>query len=258
MNCFPQLLTGASAQFPLRKRSRTRTVRNRCLDGREIKLADPAGYRTEWELTFQELTDAEAQSIEQFFIAMEGPLTPFTFLDPSANLLAWSGRFDQSAWQSNALLKLTAGVSDPFGGDSAYHIVNSAGAALPLQQILNAPAANYYAFSVWARADQPTQLTLQRGDQSTACSIGANWSRLMLAANSQSADSTVVFALQFPAGAAIDLYGAQVEAQIGSSGYKPTASTGGVYPNTRFAERRLVFTTLGPGRHGSLIQLRTN
>jgi len=40
MACFPQLLTGASSQYPIQKRSSCRTIRNQCLDGREVKLSD--------------------------------------------------------------------------------------------------------------------------------------------------------------------------------------------------------------------------
>ena len=45
----------------------------------------------------------------------------------------------------------------------------------------------------------------------------------------------------------MDLFGAQVEAQIGASLYKKTTSAGGIYPNTRFGDDGLEFSTLGPG-----------
>src|SRR5207244_9174402 len=95
MQCFPQLLTGASSQYPIQKRNSTRTIRNRCLDGREIKLADPAGSSIEWQLTFQELVDAEIASLLGFFVGTEGSLGTFTFLDPTDNLLAWSERSEE-------------------------------------------------------------------------------------------------------------------------------------------------------------------
>ncbi len=258
MNCFPQLLSGASGQFPLRRSTITRTVRNQCLDGREIKLADPAGSTTQWQLTFQELTDNEVQSIEQFFVSMEGPLTAFTFLDPAANLLEWSEQFNQAAWRADPLLTPAAGANDPFGGTAAYHCANAAGAGLHLQQTLNAPATNYYAFSVWARSDQPCQLALHRGDQWSLYSVNPNWNRLVFAANSQAAADTIAFSIEFLANTAVDIYGAQVEAQPGASAYKQTTSAAGIYPNTRFSANALAFTTVGPGRHGCLIQLRTN
>src|SRR5690242_7336657 len=121
MSCFPQLLTGASSQYPIRKRSVCRTVRNQCMDGREIKLADAAGSSIEWMLTFQELIDEEIAALRDFFLSMEGSLNSFLFLDPTDNLLTWSEAFDQDAWQKDPLLELSGGRSDPSGGSNAFH-----------------------------------------------------------------------------------------------------------------------------------------
>src|SRR6266498_3486114 len=104
MQCFPQLLTGASSQFPIQKRNDTRTVRNLCWDGREIKLADPAWTSIEWQLTFREMVDSEIASLLEFFVGAEVTLGTFTFLDPTYNFLAWSEKFDEAAWQKYALL----------------------------------------------------------------------------------------------------------------------------------------------------------
>src|SRR5262249_28067481 len=98
MACFPQLLTGASSQYPIRKRSAYRTIRNLCLDGREIKLTDPAASAIDWTLTFEELIDDEISALRDFFGSVEGRLGTFTFLDPTDNLLAWSERFDEAVW----------------------------------------------------------------------------------------------------------------------------------------------------------------
>src|SRR6476646_7257845 len=100
MRCFPQLLTGASSQYPIRKRSNLRTIRNQCLDGREIKLADTAASSIDWQITFQELIDDEMASLRDFFVSTEGSLGTFTFLDPTDNLLAWSEKFDEPVWQA--------------------------------------------------------------------------------------------------------------------------------------------------------------
>jgi len=239
-------------------RNLTRTVRNQCLDGREIKLADPAASSLQWQLTFQELTNAEIAALLAFYYQAEGPLNAFTFLDPTANLLQWSEQFNQAAWQADPLLQFTAGAADPAGGTAAWHLTNPAGAGLHLSQTLNAPAGYSYAFSVWARSAQPAQLILHRGDRAAPWVVGPSWNRLVFAADSQSTGDTVVFAVEILAGASVDLYGAQVEAQIGASAYKRTTSTGGVWANTRFTDNALALTTVGPGRNGCVIQLRTN
>ena len=51
-----------------------------------VKLADPAGAVTEWDLPYTGLSDAELTTLEQFFAAAEGTLNDFTFVDPTGNL----------------------------------------------------------------------------------------------------------------------------------------------------------------------------
>jgi hypothetical protein len=256
MACFPQLSSGALGQYPIRKRNACRTIRNQCLDGRDIKLADPAASKTDWALTFQELTDGEIDAMRDFFVSMEGSLNSFSFLDPTDNLLVWSEQFDQAAWQKDALLQLTSGVADPLGRSSAFHVVNTGGATQGLTQTLNVPERYYYAFSLWVRG-QAGAVTLRRGGETSVLAVDMNWNRLVLACESGGTDETVAFGIQFVPGASVDLFGAQVEAQIGASGYKKTTSRGGVYPITRFAEDGLVLSTIGPGRHGCLVHLRS-
>ena len=114
MATYPQLETGALTQFPIRKRRRARTVTNAAADGSSIKLADPAGEVTEWRLDYAELTDAEAAALQQFFEAAEGMLNGFTFLDPTANLLAWSGKLDEEVWERDPLLSATSFAVPPY------------------------------------------------------------------------------------------------------------------------------------------------
>jgi hypothetical protein len=189
---------------------------------------------------------------------MEGSLGAFTFLDPSDNLLAWSEKYDEAVWQRDPLLQVAAGSGDPMGGTLAFRVTNPTGAPLRLLQTLNVPGSFYYALSLYARCDTTGAVTLHRGDQTAMRVVGPAWNRLVYAASSQSTGSSVAFGIEIPSGAAIDLFGAQVEAQIGASGYKKTASAGGVYTNTRFRDNGLAFTSVGPGRHGCVLHLRTN
>jgi hypothetical protein len=258
MQCFPQLFTGASCQYPIRKRQRTRTVRNQCLDGREIKLADPDGGGVEWQLSYQELSDEEAAALESFFLSMEGNLTAFRFLDATDNLLAWSEKFDEAAWQRDPMLQLRGGMGDPFGGALGFEVANRAGAGQRLRQTLNVPGGYYYAFSVWARGAAGGEILMARGGESSTLPLRGNWERLVFAAGSESAGETVEFAIEIGAGMVVDLYGAQVEAQIGASGYKKTNSAAGIYTNTRFAGEGLLMTASSPGRNSCVITLRTN
>src|SRR6478672_8371360 len=100
MLTYPQL-----TQFPIVKRARRRTVVNRAADGRSVKMADAAGEATEWRLSYTGLSDEEVGVLQGFFVAAEGTLNEFTFLDPTANLLAWSAQLAEAVWLKAPLLR---------------------------------------------------------------------------------------------------------------------------------------------------------
>ena len=97
---------------------------NQSFQDYQVKLADPGAAITEWHLSFAEMSDQELAALEALFQATEGRLTPFTFLDPADNLLAWSEQQNQAVWQADPLLTLTGGVADPMGGTAAFQVSN--------------------------------------------------------------------------------------------------------------------------------------
>jgi len=249
MTYFPQLSSGATGQFPLQRQRISRTVVNQSLQNYQVKLADPGAAITAWHLSFEELSDQELAALEAIFQAVEGSLTPFTFLDPADNLLAWSEQQNQPVWQADPLLVITGGLADPLGGTSAYQITNPSPATLMLQQSINAPASLDYCFSVYACSSQSTRVWLVRGSETEPQSIGPQWSRLISAGQLQSTAESISFGVALDPGSTVNTFGLQAEAQTTASLYKPTTETGGVYPNARFRDDTLTITTMGPSRH---------
>lgn len=188
---------------------------------------------------------------------MEGGLRTFTFLDPTDNLLAWSEKFDAAAWQKDPLLQIATGIADPQGGSAAFHVTNPAGAPLRLRQTLNVPGLLLLAERL-ARSGQMDGITLLRGGETAMRAVDQEWRRLVFASASSSNEEAVAFGVEIAPGASLELFGLQVEAQIGASFYKKTASRGGAYPATRFADDGLVLTTIGPGRHGCVVHLTSH
>ena len=90
---FPQLVTGASALYPVTKSSIQRTVVNTLGDGSTVVFADPDAAAMAWELHASGLTLAEWNAIEALFQATSGMWQTFTFLDPTGNLLLQSEDF---------------------------------------------------------------------------------------------------------------------------------------------------------------------
>jgi hypothetical protein len=259
MHYFPQLSTGAVGQYPIQKRRRSRTVVNEAWGGTRLKLADADSAAVEWTLDFQTLTGDERDALEQLFGEVEGRLVDFTFLDPTDNLLCWSEKLDEAVWERNLLVTITPAVEDPNGGASASRVSNSGIAALAIQQTVNAPGWFQYGFSVQARSDQSQQLRLVRSTgahtQSAAFGIGADWQKILLSGKFTGSEEQVSFGIEVAPGGSVDLFGVQVEAQPGASGYKKTFSKGGVYPKARFLDDSLALTADGPDQHSCRIRI---
>lgn len=246
---FPQLSSGATGQYPITRQRSARTVVNQTCQGYQVKLADPAAAITEWHLSFEEMSDQELAALEALFQGVEGRLTPFTFLDPTDNLLAWSEQQNQAVWQTDPLLTLTGGVADPMGGTAAYQVSNPTAATLMLRQSINAPASLEYCLSLYARSDQSTRVWLVRGAATDARVISLQWTRLISAGQIQDTADSINFGIALDPGTTVDVFGIQAEAETTASLYKRTAETGGVYPNARLRDDTLTITTVGPSRH---------
>src|SRR5437867_3634948 len=163
MLVFPQLSSGAVSQLPLRRESGYRTLVNQMLDGSEIRVADLDYFERYWDLELQALSDAEWQAIQDLFVAAEGRLKSFLFLEPGENLLAWSEKYAEAVWAANNVT-VNEGVTDPFGGTAASQL-SGAGS---ISQSLGIPASFRYAASIWARTtDAGASLELSDGAGAT-------------------------------------------------------------------------------------------
>lgn len=262
MRYFPQLITGALSQYPVRKARRTRTPYTRSQDGDILKLGDPDAETLEWELRLTGLTDGEWAAIESLFEDCEGSLGTFCFLDPFDNLLAYSEDFEAAAWRRDPLLHVVPGVEDPAGGANAVRLVNAGQTPQGLSQTLEVPACLQYCFSAYVRSGAGGVAQLE---QRSATRVlwrdvrgSANWSRVRLSGNLQADEENVTFSIVLPAGGSIDVYGLQVEAQPGISEYRKTSARGGVYPAARFADDELRLTSTGPNSHATVLRITTS
>jgi hypothetical protein len=217
------------------------------VDGSSIKLADPPGGLTEWQLQYEGLSDTELSYLQQFFTATEGSLNGFTFVDPVGNLLAWSEELTNAVWSPDPFLASTSGVTDPVGGSNAFHLTNSGEGAQSMSQTLNVPVSYLYSLSIYVRAAQATMVTLLLGNHRAEATTGASWSRISITGSCDPTATAVLFGIELPPGA-IDVFGPQVEAQAAPSAYQKS-TTGGVYENARFSSDTFSFTTTDVNRH---------
>lgn len=256
MPWFPQLNTGANVQFPVRRRIVRRTVLTEQPGGSVVKLADPDAAYAEWTLAFEGLTSDEMGAIEALFASCEGRRGEFVFLDPLDNLLAWSDEFTADVWNKDSGLWLGGGYLDPLGGTSATRV----GGAGEMHQTIAAPSSLQYCFSIWARSDTAAELALiaRAGAEERVRTVTANtaWQRFEYSTRLETAGDAITFGVRLAGGSEIELFGAQVDAQVAASRYKRTASRAGVYQAARFANDELEITTHGPNSHSCRLRVR--
>ena len=236
------MTTGALAQFPVKKSNRLRTFINTMADGSVVKLADPAGALTEWQLQYSNLSDAEAAALQQFFLSMEGSLNVFTFLDPTANLLAWSDQLTNDVWTADPFAGLAGGVADPLGGNNGWTLSNSGEAPQGISQTLNAPGGYTYCLSVYVQSATPSTAILLLGGNQTVVRVRSGWTRFAVMGQGDSSANSITFGVQAPSGGSLNIFGMQAEIQPGASPYK-ASTTGGVYPTAYFRDDSLAFTS---------------
>lgn len=256
MLVFPQLSTGASALYPVLKQRRKRTVVNVLGDGSKDVFADTDFALVEWELHAIGLTASEWSAIDSFLQQTLGKWQTFTFLDPTGNLFAESETLSSAAWSTGALIELTAGVADPLGTTRATTLTNAGAGAEGVSQTLAVPGDYQYCLSAWIRSSAGASVVLTAGSGSQTVAASPLWSRAVLSANAGLSGATsVAFGLQIPSGASVDVFGLQVEAQLAPSDYKTTGTSGGVYPQARFATDQVTVTAQGTDVYDAIIRI---
>jgi hypothetical protein len=258
MIVFPQLSSGAMAQFPFRRRTGFRTLVNESADGSEIRASDVEFAERAWALPANELSDAEWQDIEDLFVQSEGRLQSFLFLEPAANLLSWTEQLGDSVWSKSAGIAVLGGQPDPVSGLGATQ-VTSTGTAGSISQALDVPAAFRYAGSVWARSAHAGVLLQvdDGGSQQVQATVDNSnqWKRYSVGYNLASASESMVFRVFLPPSAIVEVFGPQLEAQASPSAYKKTLQQAGLYPNARFDQDVLGDGLIGVGRHSGDIRI---
>ena len=256
---YPQLTSGAVCQLPVSVRTSIRTICNELPGGCMIRIGDGAESLIRWQLQYSNLTDGEWSSIEELFEAAEGRLATFTFLDPTNNLLSWSEDWSKPIWAGDPMLQILQGAQDPFGGNNAVQLTNTSQTTQRIIQQIAGASWFRYCHSLYLRSDTPTVVGLvvsATGEELVASfTTGPNWTRFVQPTDLSVRTDGVGFGIQLPAGARIQVFGAQVEAQEAPGAYKKTVDRCGVYAKTRFDSDALRISASAPGQYSSVVTL---
>jgi len=258
---YPQLASGALAQYPIRKIKTVRTIKNLLPDGNLVLYSDPNASMLLWQLTYTELSSSDVGALQQHFAACSGPLRGFTFIDPTDNMLVASTDVTAAAWQVPSVVTVTPGVSDPDGGSSGFDLVNTGQSASDITQTLSVPAGYQYCFSTYVRSSLTAQITFLRSGPSVTeedtFTIGPRWRRFV--SNGQLSDTGQNFTIgiRLSPGQEAQIFGPQLEAQAVPSRYRPTFTTGGVYSNAYWAVNELAIIAEAPNLFATSFTIET-
>ncbi|HKD08808.1 MAG TPA: hypothetical protein VKB79_23095 [Bryobacteraceae bacterium] len=254
MSFYPQIASGAIAQFPVRRARQWRAIANQMESGEQILLPDADGGQIGWDLRYVDLSDSEATALTNLFASCSGSYAWFTFIDPMANLFGWSEDLTRSDWQTG-LLTTSYGANDPLGTQRATTIVNGQPGAQPLIQSVSMPGDYAACLSAWIRSDVGGNITLGRDNIQSVVAAPPAWTRVYLSVPGIAGATESTFSIALQARQSIDIWGLQVEAQPYPSPYKQTAAARGIYDETYFANDDLTVTSTAPGLSSCAAQL---
>jgi hypothetical protein len=248
MTYYPMFTRGSSAQLPVVRKRIWRPLRSEAPGGSEAIAVNRSAVRIEWELRYEELTDAEAGMIESLFAESRGGLGSFCFIDPAANLLKDSFDLTSAAWQRDPMLVVTEQGREP-GLDRVFRVSNQGQAPQGVRQALGVPASYTYCMSCWARGGTRSSIVLGVNGVERSFALGAEWRRCWVTAEAGGMGESVAFVISLPPGGAAEVCAPQAEAQPAPSGYRASGPMGAVFPEARFGSDELWTTTTGPNRN---------
>ncbi len=246
---FPQLSSGAVAQYPIRKTRIARTVRNILLDGSEITYPDIGAAQLVWQLGYTALSLQDLDALTTHFNNCQGRLQPFTFIDPTDNMLGNSANLMGPLWQTASSIQVGANIADPIGGTAAFSATNNGQVSQQIAQTVLVPSGYQFCFSIYVQSAQPAPLELIRSgptnQQATNVMAGVQWTRVISSGVLADQGSSLKVAVNLMPGQKIFLYGPQLEAQATPSRYRPTVH-GGVYANAHWGVDELPISADAP------------
>ena len=239
---FPQLLSGATVQYPNSKTNPFPVIFNLQEDGSRY-WAEPTDSSLRWRLTFTGLSTLEANTLRTFFAATKGKLNDFLFLDPSGNLLIWSEDVARPNW-----------LKAPFTSASSAGEINSvvhtlggeAGSVSSISQMLQVPSESLICASLKARSSAPGVLKLFITDSVLEVYVSVvltdAWKVVNVAHQGSGSGQQKLVEISLPSGGTAEITELMVSPQPFPAAYVPTRERNGIHQKTRFDQDDLVVT----------------
>jgi hypothetical protein len=255
---YPQLLSGAIAQFPLRRTYSVSNVTNLQEDGSRFRATgvDPAWVS--WELRYDSLTGSEMDALRSFFEVAQGRQKTFTFLDPAGNLLAWSEDLSQAVWEKSPLVSAAALDSER---GKAFRLSSGGAGAARISQLLACPASALLCFDLWARVEETGGVRLAISDSSgrveRGIALDRKWRRCFVAQQGAGDSLGKTVELTFAEGFQVEVAQLSVSPQRGAGNYVRSGGVSGILTATRFDQDSLTISATDENSFACVVQLRS-
>lgn len=102
MSAFPQLRTGAFAQYPSQKEFAFRTTVTKFVDGTEQRCRAAKGPALRWFIRMSQVSAEEMAVLEDFFDSAQGQFGSFSFVDPWDGIAYPDCSLDADEFSANA------------------------------------------------------------------------------------------------------------------------------------------------------------
>jgi hypothetical protein len=126
-------------------------------------------------------------------------------------------------------------------------------------QVLDVPGNFQYSISVWARTQGGSNATLTAlttgASANSPIQLDGTWKRFSFTIDLSLMTDSVTFGVALDAGASVDLFGMQVDAQTGPSDYKRTGEGGGVYSRARFSSDSVTIKAQGTDVYDAVVRI---
>jgi hypothetical protein len=202
------------------------------------------------------LSESEAGAIEGLFEECEGRRTSFTFVDPTANLLAATDDGTSTLWKKGPGAVVTGGVAGVNGAVGGFRISNQGASWSGVWQAAAIPEQMTYCVSAWLRSAGGGRARLRIGQTARVVQAGSEWKQAWVSGTSGETGA-VEFAIEAEAGAQVEVWGPQAEAQVAPSEHKRNRGRGGWYSRARFSEDNLSLAAEGLGMYGGVVEIES-
>lgn len=230
----PQLSSNSSMQFELRRSVVAYESRNRLAGGSHIRGLNVRRPKRVWDVSYRGLSETEYVALGEFQIAVEDAGGEFTFLDPFSNLLTCSEDLTSVWWQRGPWITVIE-TAPPEAWSGRVHTVTNAGNATEaVSQELGIAGSGTLCASGRFRTNSLNAGRIAVSCEGTSFSApirsDGNWARVHATASIASQATPLTLSMEVEPGCTIDIKDLQLEHQAFPSCYKPTKTSGGVYP----------------------------